>query len=256
MEENVYSSLSTEAYDIINAEAPADALEFYLRRLETSEEPVLEPMCGSGRFLIPFLERGIDIDGIDASDFMLKKCRQRCEMKGLTPVLYEQFMQKLELPRRYGYIFIPAGSFCLITDEKDARESLKRLYQHLLPRGKLVIEVMTPQAHTKTPGQSSKIWLECDDGAYISISRLPTYNPETQIQRCTSRYELFEKGCAPREEIETIELHLYERNEFYNLLKTFSFIEIKTSKAYVDKEPDAEDSIIIFECRKNKLTTD
>jgi SAM-dependent methyltransferase len=130
MEENVYSSLSTEVYDIINAEAPVDALEFYLRRLETGEEPVLEPMCGSGRFLIPFLERGIDIDGIDASYFMLQKCRQRCEMKGLTPVLYEQFMQKLELPRRYGYIFIPAGSFCLITDEKDARESLKRLYHN------------------------------------------------------------------------------------------------------------------------------
>ena len=107
MGENAWGSLSTEAYDIIFADAPTDALEFYLRRLDNPKEPVLEPMCGSGRFLIPFLEHGVDIDGIDASRPMLQRCRQRCEMKGLTPILYEQFLQEL---RRVGPEQLAMGS--------------------------------------------------------------------------------------------------------------------------------------------------
>ncbi len=253
MEERAYSSLSTEVYDITYAETPGDALEFYLHHLENIKEPVLEPMCGSGRFLIPFLERNIDIDGIDSSPYMLRKCRQRCEKKGLTPVLYEQLLQELKLPRRYGYIFIPTASFGLIIDREAVKESLKRLHQHLLPGSKLVIEIMTPKAHTETLGQSSKFWLQHGDGAFIGVSRLPTYDPETQVQRCTSRYELLEEGHTLRTEVETIELRLYERNDFNNLLKAAGFIDITINRAYVDGTPDEKDSTIIFECRKPRV---
>ena len=67
MRMGMYGKLCTEFYDITKPRAPEDALEFYLRCLDSVRRPVLEPMCGSGRFLIPFLERGIDIDGVDAS---------------------------------------------------------------------------------------------------------------------------------------------------------------------------------------------
>ncbi len=254
MEERAYSSLSTEVYDIIYEEAPADALDFYLRHLENVKEPVLEPMCGSGRFLIPFLEGGIDIEGIDSSPYMLQKCRQRCESKGLNPVLYEQFVQELKLPRRYGYIFIPAASFGLIIDGEAIRESLKRLYQHLLPGGKLIIEVMTPKAHTDTLDQSSKFWLQHSDDAFIGVNRLPTYDPETRVQRCVSRYELFQEGHALRAEVETVELRFYESDELKSLLEAADYIDIKTYRAYAEEAPDEEDSIIIFECRKSRLT--
>ena len=42
-------------------------------------------MCGSGRFLIPLLKRGFDIDGVDASPHMLQACRDHCQRLGLTP---------------------------------------------------------------------------------------------------------------------------------------------------------------------------
>ena len=38
---------------------------------------ILHPLCGSGRFLIPFLERGFDIYGIDLSKEMLDKLIQK-----------------------------------------------------------------------------------------------------------------------------------------------------------------------------------
>ena len=46
--------------------------------------PVLEVMCGSGRFLVPLAAAGIDIDGIDASEDMLAACARKCAEHGVT----------------------------------------------------------------------------------------------------------------------------------------------------------------------------
>ena len=101
-------------------------------------------MSGTGINLIPFLEEGIDADGLDSSPFMLDGCRQKCQAKGLQGNLYEQFLEKMELPRKYGFIFIPGGSYGHIHDKAVAAECLRRMYDHLLPGGWLVIDVRTP----------------------------------------------------------------------------------------------------------------
>lgn len=247
---NTYGKLCTEFYDITKPRAPPDALEFYLRHLEKANEPVLEPMCGSGRFLIPLLEREKDIDGVDASPDMLQACRDHCESKGLKPVLYEQLLQEMNLPRQYGFIFIPAGSFGLITGRQAARDSLKRLYQHLLPGGKLVLEVETPRAQPKTPGKWNGLWVTRPDGAKIVLSSLPTYNPEEQLQRDIHKYELFKDGHLVEIELGDFVLRFYERDESQQLLEAAGFSNVKASKAYEDVEPDGEDTTIVFQCRK------
>jgi len=48
-----YGSLCTEFYDLDKPSAPADALAFYVERARKAGGRVLEPMCGSGRFLLP-----------------------------------------------------------------------------------------------------------------------------------------------------------------------------------------------------------
>ena len=53
---DTYRKLCTEAYDLSKPEAHANTLAFYLARFAEAAEPVLEPMCGTGRYLIPFLE--------------------------------------------------------------------------------------------------------------------------------------------------------------------------------------------------------
>lgn len=50
---NYYGSLCTEMYEILHKEAPQEELEFYLSYAE-KEMSILEPLCGSGRFLCRF----------------------------------------------------------------------------------------------------------------------------------------------------------------------------------------------------------
>ena len=71
---NYYGSLCTEMYEILHESAPGDELNFYLSYAEKGMS-ILEPLCGSGRFLIPFLERGFEICGLDLSG------RDACETK-------------------------------------------------------------------------------------------------------------------------------------------------------------------------------
>ncbi len=136
-----YGKLSTEFYDLDKPCPPQGAFRYYLDYAEKAGGPILEPMCGSGRFLIPLMARGIEVVGVDASPDMLSACRRKAELAGVQPALYQQYLHHLKLPDTYPLIIIPAGSFCLLTDPTIIRKSLDHLYTHLASGGLLIIEI-------------------------------------------------------------------------------------------------------------------
>ncbi len=73
---------------------------------------------------------------------MLEVCRQKSFAKNLSPNLYHQFLQEMAFEKKYALIFIPSGSFGLITDVEEAKKCLRILYEHLLPEGKLLFEAL------------------------------------------------------------------------------------------------------------------
>ena len=80
-----YGKLCTEYYDFtkpVGKSIDGD-IEYYLERLKNIEGRVLEAGVGSGRFLIPLLEKGFVVDGIDYSSHMLRSCRERSNNRGL-----------------------------------------------------------------------------------------------------------------------------------------------------------------------------
>ena len=98
---NYYGSLCTEMYEILHAKAPQDELDFYLSYAEKGKK-ILEPLCGSGRFLVPFLERGFDICGMDLSAEMLEKLKQKApQAEAIQADILAYSSQEL-----YDYIFI------------------------------------------------------------------------------------------------------------------------------------------------------
>ena len=107
MKINPYGKLCTQFYDITKPSPPEDAFKFYLDQARHVGGSVLELMCGSGRFLVPLLQQGIDIDGSDASADMLEVCRAKCESLGLKTNLYQQTIEETKLSRKYELIIIP-----------------------------------------------------------------------------------------------------------------------------------------------------
>ena len=247
---STYGRLCTEFYDLSKPEAPPKALEFFLRCLEDTSQPVLEPMCGSGRFLVPLLERGIDIDGVDSSPDMLQACHDHCEARGLRPNLYQQRLQELDLPRQYGCVLIPAGSFGLITDSGEATEALRRIHQHLVPGGRLVLEIETPRALPESLGKWHESHLTRSDGAEVVFRALPEYDPAKRLQQDTHWYGVFDDGRLIESETEDLSLRLYEEAELRQLLAAAGFSGIRATKPYCDVESAEEDVAVVFGCRR------
>ena len=128
----------------LSLEVDEQELTFYATHIVSCPQPALEVACGTGRILLPLLARGFDVQGFDASPEMLAQCKAKAKQQHLFPVLYEQRMQDLTLPRQYGCIFSPLGSFQHLFDRDDAQRALQKFYDHLLPGGKLIIYIHLP----------------------------------------------------------------------------------------------------------------
>ena len=102
---NDYGSLCTQMYELLHPKADGQELDFYLSYAGQGQK-ILEPLCGSGRFLIPFLERGYDITGVDLSRPMLEKLKEKApDAKAVQADLIQYAPEE-----QFDYIFIPAGS--------------------------------------------------------------------------------------------------------------------------------------------------
>src|SRR5919198_6761574 len=62
----------------MNVDAPE--IEAYRGYID-HDRPILDAGCGAGRLLVPWLRRGFDIDGCDASADMIDRCRERAARK-------------------------------------------------------------------------------------------------------------------------------------------------------------------------------
>lgn len=96
-----YQGIVAETYDIWFSGDTFDDTDFYKELIQELPGAALEIGCGTGRLLLSYLEEGFEVEGVDCAKEMLHLCRARAEQKGLSPVLYEQYMQNLHLPRKY-----------------------------------------------------------------------------------------------------------------------------------------------------------
>ena len=128
---NYYGSLCTEMYEILHKEAPQEELEFYLSYAE-KEMSILEPLCGSGRFFVPFLKRGFYIKGIDNSQEMLEKLLKKAPAAPIVQSDIEDYPTE----ECFDYIFISSGSVSLFTDRQSCISILSKMKALLKKDGK------------------------------------------------------------------------------------------------------------------------
>jgi SAM-dependent methyltransferase len=241
------SRIYAEGYDVDEHRQPL--LAFYLNRWRQagSPTPLLEPMCGTGFFLIPFLEAGADIDGFDASPHMLAECRRKCAAKGLTPTLYQQLLEEMTLPRQYGFIFIPDRSFALIYDLSAAQECLHQLAKQLLPGGWLVLD-LKPKAREGEfgeAGQTEVALQDRPDGAIVLSTSILSRRDEGRVIRNVTKFEKFVGGELIETELFDYNERMYEWPTIERMLRAAGFTELGVTKAYEDTAPGPQDRYVV-----------
>ena len=244
-----YGRLSTAFYDLDKPAAPRDAVAFYRRRAAQAIGPVLEPMCGSGRFLLPLLQAGIPIEGVDASAEMLTACRLKAADLGLVPKLYEQSLEELALPRRYGFAFVPSGSLGLIHRMAGLRAGLRRLRRHLCPNATLFLELMAAETFEPTSAGAGARSVDTGDGRSIRYAWRSTSDPGRRTVHYDSRYQLSEDDKVLAEESESLVLRMYTAEEVLHELHLAGFSDGCVVPTTDDMAWLRESECHLYECK-------
>ncbi len=246
---NTYLDLCAQVYDLSKPTPPVDAYAFYRGYAVQANGAILEPMCGSGRFLLPLLEENFDIQGFDASQHMLNALFAKASLNKLQPRVWYSFIEDWQTSANFKLIFMPSGSFCLLTGESSIQLALTHCYDHLAEEGILLIDALTPAGDPSSLGVWQGQCYTRPDGKNILLSKLSLLNESILTTVC--KYELIDGNSIVHTEIEQIHVRLYSQVQMMDLLHQAGFTQVRAIKAFVKQSaPDSQDESIVYECRK------
>jgi SAM-dependent methyltransferase len=238
-------------YDAVYADR--DDFGFWQAIAADAGGPVLELGCGTGRVLVPPARSGIEITGLDLSAEMLARCRAKLEaeppeVRGRV-TLVEADMTSFDLGRRYAAITCPFGGFQQLRTVEQQLACLDRCRAHLLPRGRLVLDLPNPDpapaafAHDEAAGGEAAVQLVDWTGGrrirwWVTVTG---YERSQQWNDCEVTFEVIEAGGATKRLTETISLRYIFRYELEHLLVRAGF-EIVALYGDYDRSPFADGS--------------
>lgn len=246
------------------ATARPEELAYYERALRRYGEPALDLACGTGRILVPMLERGFDVDGIDVSEDMLVHCRRRAQAAGVVPNLLRQPMHELRPRRRYRTVYI-CDSFGIGGDRRRDFDALCRIREVLEDGGVLLISHDLPYADAGAwarwlPERRRDLpesWPDASErapnasGSQIRLrTRLEALDPLRQrITLAIEGVRWLGSRITEREERE-IDIALYFAPELTELLERAGFAGVTTEGYYTGRPATADDTSIVVIARR------
>jgi SAM-dependent methyltransferase len=242
-EQALYSGLATLHWG--SYDDPGWDHDFYKGVIEQAGGLALDVGCGAGRLLRSYLRAGLAVEGCDISAEMLAACRERAKQEGLSPVLYHQAMQELDLPRRYSAIYVPCGSLVCVMGRENAIEALRRFYEHLRPGGTLAFNIYLPEhdySGRAEPTRPLGEWyrhheVDLGGGRRLVIQRRATaIDPIEQIEREERHFQFYEGDRMVREEIRPGQNHWYFKHEVLLMLRLAGFADVQVKGDYTDED--------------------
>lgn len=146
--------LLAELYDHNPSYSGRPDVEFWVSLSRSARGATLELGCGTGRVLIPTAAAGYPIVGLDLSEPMLARCRQKlqaqpAEVQARTRLVRAN-MAGFDIGETFGLITTPFRPFQHLVSVEDQLGCLQSAHRHLRPGGLLVLDLFRPNLHYLT----------------------------------------------------------------------------------------------------------
>jgi SAM-dependent methyltransferase len=225
-----YEGIVARAYDAWmppGTSFPDDALHAELVRRADGRS--LELGVGNGRFLIPLVEEGWPLEGIDNSSDMLDRCRQRAAAHHLAVVLHSGDIAPLALDQRYSALVCPAASFSLIDNEPRARDALASYLKHLNQGGTLAISMFVPGPDDLTGFKWRLRRTGTDeDGTTYVVHEATGQDIERQVELIYNRVEACDAtGIVMATVLRKHRLRWWTQEQFSDALVAAGFVDVR-----------------------------
>jgi SAM-dependent methyltransferase len=182
-----------DVYDLVGKDLPY-GLNFYVTLAREASGPVLDIACGTGRILLPCLQAGVDIEGLDLFEPMLKTLRAKAALLSLSPRLHVADMSNFSLSRSYRLIMIPFNAFIHNMTQEAQIRCLQLCREHLLPGGTLTFDTFFPSVEIiGTPPNTRVLEGEIphpETGLPMRMYDTRTFDRVAQVQHSLNELEL------------------------------------------------------------------
>jgi ubiquinone/menaquinone biosynthesis C-methylase UbiE len=227
------------------------------------QQGILDIGCGTGATLLPLIEHGFRVTGLDISEAMLSVLRRKLtRYPGPTQDrarLVCANMTEFDLPERFSLVIVPRSAFLHLLTERDQEAALHCIHRHLARGGVLSFNTFDPNysyiaANLKGAAHEPVLRTEYINsrGNREQIWNITEYDPATQIIHITWRFDEFN---AEGERIDQRERPLRLRwsfePEIRYLLRLCGFEVLATYAAY-DKTPKTYGSGIVWITRRQE----
>ena len=170
-------------YDEQPQPAPDEAVDL-LAEL-AGDGAVLEFAIGTGRVAVPLAARGIEVAGIDSSDAMLRRLRE----KSADIEAVEGDMATTRVPGEFSLVYLVFNTIFNLTSQDGQVACFENAAAHLQPGGRFVIEARVPEIQRLPPGQSVLPW-RADPGG------MSYYVYDVVTQRLSGQHYYFKDGLV------------------------------------------------------------
>jgi SAM-dependent methyltransferase len=240
----MYGSLASEVYDLTKSPASMQPdFEYYYSKLKNIKGAVLEAGCGNGRLMIPLLKGGIKVMGLDVSPEMIKLCQKNLAQAKLKADVIQADLQNFDLGQKFEAIVMPVGSFMLFDNVEAARKVLKNFARHLIPNGRVFLDIGTPSLDLHLEGQRlHRARIDRGDGSFVNVENTLTYRILDQVEDILIRYEDFREGRLVNTELQQLPLRWWGLYEFSVFAKDCGFKIESLCADHLDAEIPSDDS--------------
>lgn len=148
---STYGERIADVYDTLS-EVPRDTTEAvaFLADLASGGR-VLELGIGTGRLALPLVERGLTVEGIDASPAMVAKLRSKARGRDVRVTMGD--FADLAVEGRFALIFVAFNTFFALLTQEDQLRCFAGIAKHLEPGGAFVLQAFVPDVARFDRGQ-------------------------------------------------------------------------------------------------------
>lgn len=127
-------------------------------------DAVLDACCGVGRHSIPLARNGFRVTGVDITGEFIEAARSTAEAEGLSPEFVTSDILCYSAQQKFQAVINMYTSFGYFPSQEEDLVFLKKMREHLLPGGKIMIETRGKEIAARDFIENE--WYE-KDGNYV-----------------------------------------------------------------------------------------
>src|SRR6266702_3595805 len=165
----------SKRYDAVDTRGDEEQTVTFLAQL-AGERDALEFAVGTGRIALPLLKAGVRVDGIELSQNMVDRMREKPDGNNVKVTMGD--MSRVTTGRRYGLVYLVYNTIGNLLTQDDQVRCFQNAARHLAPGGVFVVECRIPGAPARPYRQFVDAEQVAADAVMLGVCQ---YDPVTQV---------------------------------------------------------------------------